>query len=58
MPRWPAYIMGAFTLACAYPAITASAPAPESYGAAAAKPAPPATAGSLAEGAAAIAGKG
>ena len=27
MPRWPAYLMGAFAIACAYPAITAPAPA-------------------------------
>ena len=32
MPRWPAYVMGAFAAACAYPAITAPAPAAvESY---------------------------
>ena len=39
MPKWPAYVMGAFALACAYPAITASAPAPASYGPAKAVPA-------------------
>ncbi|HEX8640011.1 MAG TPA: hypothetical protein VF704_02530 [Allosphingosinicella sp.] len=40
MPKWPAYVMGAFALACAYPAITASPPVAESYGAKAAEPAP------------------
>jgi hypothetical protein len=39
MPKWPAYVMGAFALACAYPAITASAPVAESEHAAPAKPA-------------------
>ncbi|HEV2865915.1 MAG TPA: hypothetical protein VGX37_05320 [Allosphingosinicella sp.] len=41
MPKWPAYLMGIFLIACAYPAITASAPAPvaEGYGAVAAAPA-------------------
>ena len=29
MPKWPAYVMGAFALACAYPAMTASAPVAE-----------------------------
>ena len=28
MPRWPAYLMGAFAIACAYPAMTAPAPEP------------------------------
>jgi hypothetical protein len=26
MPRWPAYLMGAFAIACAVPAMTAPAP--------------------------------
>jgi heat shock protein HslJ len=26
MPRWPAYLMGAFAAACAYPAVTSAAP--------------------------------
>ena len=31
MPRWPAYLMGAFAAACAYPAVTTPPPAVESY---------------------------
>ncbi|HWT11534.1 MAG TPA: hypothetical protein VN231_02155 [Allosphingosinicella sp.] len=31
MPRWPAYLMGAFAAACAYPAITTPPPEAESY---------------------------
>lgn len=57
MPRWPAYVMGAFALACAYPAITASAPAPDSKGAPAAKPAEAAPAANLAKAAAGITSK-
>lgn len=30
MPRWPAYVMGAFMIACAYPALTSPAPEPPS----------------------------
>ena len=26
MPKWPAYVMGAFALACAYPAVTMPRP--------------------------------
>ena len=33
MPRWPAYLMGAFAAACAYPAVTMPPPGLESYGA-------------------------
>lgn len=56
MPKWPAYLMGAFALACAYPAITASAPMAGKEGAAQAKPAVAPM--GLAESAAAIAAKG
>ena len=31
MPRWPAYLMGAFAAACAYPAVTTPLPGLESY---------------------------
>lgn len=31
MPRWPAYLLGAFAAACAYPAVTTPHPEPESY---------------------------
>ena len=31
MPRWPAYLMGAFAAACAYPAVTTPPPAVDSY---------------------------
>lgn len=31
MPKWPAYLMGAFTIACAYPAVTTSPPVAEGY---------------------------
>ena len=31
MPRWPAYLMGAFACACAYPAVTMPPPQLESY---------------------------
>ncbi|MDQ4088075.1 MAG: hypothetical protein M3177_08745 [Pseudomonadota bacterium] len=31
MPKWPAYLMGAFAAACAYPAITTPPPVAESY---------------------------
>ena len=34
MPRWPAYLMGAFAAACAYPAVTTPPPAAESHRAA------------------------
>jgi len=34
MPRWPAYLMGAFLMACAYPAVTTPPPQMESYRAA------------------------
>ncbi len=40
MPKWPAYLMGAFALACAYPAVTAPSPAAENYGVQPAKAAP------------------
>jgi uncharacterized membrane protein len=30
MPKWPAYVMAAAAAACAYPALTTSAPAPAS----------------------------
>jgi hypothetical protein len=33
MPRWPAYLMGAFAVACAYPAVTMPPPGLESYNA-------------------------
>ena len=31
MPRWPAWLMGGFAAACAYPAVTTPHPAAESY---------------------------
>ena len=31
MPRWPAYLMGAFAAACAYPAVTTPPPETETY---------------------------
>ena len=31
MPRWPAYLMGLFAVACAYPAVTTPAPGLEAY---------------------------
>ena len=31
MPKWPAYLMGAFAAACAYPAITTPPPEAETY---------------------------
>ena len=31
MPKWPAYLMGAFTIACAYPAVTTPPPEGENY---------------------------
>jgi hypothetical protein len=31
MPKWPAYLMGAFALGCAYPAFTAPAPMPQAF---------------------------
>ena len=31
MPRWPAYLMGAFAAACAYPAVTMPSPAADTY---------------------------
>ena len=31
MPRWPAYLMGAFAMACAYPAVTTPPPEAEAY---------------------------
>src|SRR5215203_5799194 len=31
MPRWPAYLMGAFAAACAYPAVTIPPPQMEAY---------------------------
>jgi uncharacterized membrane protein len=31
MPRWPAYLMGVFAAACAYPAVTTPAPGLEAY---------------------------
>lgn len=31
MPRWPAYLMGAFACACAYPAMTSPLPGAELY---------------------------
>jgi heat shock protein HslJ len=31
MPRWPAYLMGAFAAACAYPAVTMPSPTAETY---------------------------
>ena len=36
MPRWPAYLMGAFAAACAYPAVTMPPPGLEGDGALAA----------------------
>ena len=31
MPKWPAYLMGAFAIACAYPAVTTPPPQAQTY---------------------------
>ena len=31
MPKWPAYVMGAFAIACTYPAVTTPLPQSETY---------------------------